>query len=178
MHPAPDAQARSLRRRRRGPVQPGRFRPGLWRQDGLQARGQAGHPGGRRARRLSARPAGRASCCQGRPMPAFFVVLHHAGGCHGTLLCELRRAQYNDPRQSTMIRGIATPPRRGHRCPQPAKAHHYEHSLHVPTPVAIPATPSPSCCTRPFCPGCMARSVSRFSLALYRVLQNANRSGS
>ncbi|SOY83022.1 hypothetical protein CBM2599_A150263 [Cupriavidus taiwanensis] len=31
------------------------------------------------------------------------------GGRHGTLLCELRRAQYNGPRQSTMIRGIATP---------------------------------------------------------------------
>ncbi|CAQ70527.1 hypothetical protein RALTA_A2596 [Cupriavidus taiwanensis LMG 19424] len=53
-------------------------------------------------------------------MPAFFVCLTPypmRGGCHGTLLCELRRAQYNDPRQFTMIRGVATPAKAGAAMP-------------------------------------------------------------
>ncbi|SOY89092.1 conserved protein of unknown function [Cupriavidus taiwanensis] len=121
MHPAPDAQARSLRRRCRGPVQPRRFRPGLWRQDGLQARSEACHPGGGRARRLSVRPAA-AGRLLSRPAHAGLFCLpyplpHAGGGCHGTLLCELRRAQYNDPRQFTMIRGVATPAKAGAAMP-------------------------------------------------------------
>ncbi|SOY59196.1 hypothetical protein CBM2586_A100259 [Cupriavidus phytorum] len=46
-------------------------------------------------------------------------------------------ANHHDPGYCDSCHGGGQP------CPQLARAHHYEHSLHVPIPVAFPATPSP-----------------------------------
>ncbi|SPC14816.1 hypothetical protein CO2235_230019 [Cupriavidus oxalaticus] len=52
--------------------------------------------------------------------------------------------QYNGPRQFQTIRACRCSPARGETAArQQAIAHSYEHSLHIPIPVAFPAIPSP-----------------------------------
>ncbi|SPA45514.1 hypothetical protein CBM2629_A220020 [Cupriavidus taiwanensis] len=91
-----------------------------------------------RAARCGGQPAVKAGAC--RP----FLLYRTMRGDRKALCCAscdehstMARGNHHDPGYCDSCHGGGQP------CPQLARAHHYEHSLHVPIPVAIPATPSP-----------------------------------